>query len=229
MADQGNQEPQNQAAPAYDATMGQVLTWIGFTGQAARNRIMDDAFSVLEDLATLREEDIRDLASGFSKRTQGEGHIIFGLRRTKRLIGMMHWVQDFYRCNEAPNLQGLENQDDFLLAVDTAIHHVNVRQNVVNQVKTVSKAADPGKFKDESKWAEWEPAFVNYLSTIPGVNGVPLSYVVREDNINDVVDEDEDFWSKTVRLAPLNGTNFQADACRVHQLLKSFLNAKTAE
>jgi hypothetical protein len=44
----------------------------------------------------------------------------------------------------------------------------------------VSKAANPGKFKDERKWPEWEPAFINYLSTIPGVNGVPLSYVVRE-------------------------------------------------
>jgi hypothetical protein len=49
----------------------------------------------------------------------------------------------------------------------------------------VSEAADPGKLKDERKWPEWEPAFVNYLSTIPGVNGVPLLYVVREKEIAD--------------------------------------------
>jgi hypothetical protein len=48
-----------------------------------------------------------------------------------------------------------------------------------DQSDTVSKAADPGKFKDERKWPEWEPFFVNYLSTIHGVSGVPLSYVVR--------------------------------------------------
>jgi hypothetical protein len=49
-----------------------------------------------------------------------------------------------------------------------------------DQADTVSKAADPGKFKDKKKWPEWEPAFVNYLSTIPGDSEVPLSYVVCE-------------------------------------------------
>jgi hypothetical protein len=42
-------------------------------------------------------------------------------------------------------------------------------------VDTNSKAADPGKFKDERKWPEWSKAFTNYLSVIPGVNGIPLS------------------------------------------------------
>jgi hypothetical protein len=47
-------------------------------------------------------------------------------------------------------------------------------------VATNSKAADPGKFKDERKWPEWEKAFINYLAIIPGVSGIPLSYVVRD-------------------------------------------------
>ena len=47
---------------------------------------------------------------------------------------------------------------------------------------TNSKAADPGKFKDERKWLEWEKLFINYLLVIPGANGIPLSYVVREVN-----------------------------------------------
>ena len=229
MADQVNQAPAPQEQPAYDAEMNQVLTWIGFNTPNIRNRIMDDAFNMLRDLSTCKEADIRDLASGFAKRTQNEGRIIFGLRRTKRLIAMMHWVQDFYRYNEVPTLQGIETEDSLLSAIETAAQRANVRANAAEQVDTVSKAADPGKFKDESKWAEWEPAFVNYLSTIPGVDGVPLSYVVREDEIDEVVDDDEDFVAKTVRMAPLEGTNFKADAKKVHQLLKSFLNAETAE
>lgn len=32
----------------------------------------------------------------------------------------------------------------------------------------------PGKLKDKHKWPEWEPAFVNYLLTIPGVSGVAV-------------------------------------------------------
>ena len=47
---------------------------------------------------------------------------------------------------------------------------------------TNTKAADPGKFKDErGKWPEWEKAFINHLSVIPGVNGISLSNAVQEE------------------------------------------------
>ena len=65
-----------------------------------------------------------------------------------------------------------------------------LRKTDAEQVDTISKAADPGKFKDEKKWPDWEPAFVNYLSMIPGVRGVPLLYVVRE---NAAPDHETDF------------------------------------
>ena len=95
---------------------------------------------------------------------------------------------------------------------------------------TISKAADPGKFKDERKWPDWEPAFVNYLSTIPGSNHVPLSYVVRE---QEDPDHDRDFGdnfvSEMIACAPLHGAHLRADSRRVHQLLKNFLVAETAE
>jgi hypothetical protein len=50
---------------------------------------------------------------------------------------------------------------------------------------TVSKAAEPGKFKDERKWPKWEPDFVNYLLTLQGVSDVSLSYVVGKGNPGD--------------------------------------------
>ena len=95
---------------------------------------------------------------------------------------------------------------------------------------TISKAADPGKFKDERKWPDWEPAFVNYLSTIPGSYHVPLSYVVREQEDPDH-DRDfgDDFVSEMIACAPLHGAHYRADSRRVHQLLKNFLVAETAE
>jgi len=49
-----------------------------------------------------------------------------------------------------------------------------------DQSDTVSKAANPGKFKDKRNWLEWEPAFIHYLSTIHGVDGIPLCYVIRD-------------------------------------------------
>ena len=126
-----------------------------------------------EDFRYLVEKDIRDMAEEFSKRTQPNGRIIFGLGCIKKLTGVMHWIQDCHRTNEVPDHN---NFDEEVLA--DAQSRALVRKSAIDLVDTNTKAADPGKFKDERKWPEWEKAFVNYLSVIPGVNGVPLSYIV---------------------------------------------------
>jgi hypothetical protein len=67
--------------------------------------------------------------------------------------------------------------------------------------------------------------FVYYSS----VNGVPLSYVVREvaEPADDV--DYESFNEQAIACSPLTGPVFQADSRKVHQLIKSFLQTETAE
>ena len=110
-------------------------------------------------------------------------------------------------------------------------HNVQVYKNLdAKQVDTISKAADPGKFKDGKKWPDWEPAFVNYLSTIPSVGGVPLSYVVRENGAPDhETNFGNDFTACSIACAPLDDASFRADARKVHQLLMNFLVAESVE
>ena len=54
-----------------------------------------------------------------------------------------------------------------------------LRKVEADQADTTIKAADPGKFKDESTWPKWEVKFENCLSTIPEFNGAPLSHFVQ--------------------------------------------------
>ncbi len=62
-----------------------------------------------------------------------------------------------------------------------ALTLAQIRKSDLELVVTSTKVADPGKFKDKRKWPEcWERAFTNYLSVIPDVSGIPLSYIVRE-------------------------------------------------
>ena len=71
---------------------------------------------------------------------------------------------------------------------------------------------------------------MNYLSTIPGVRGVPLSSVVRENNApNHESDFGNDFTARSIACAPLNDSSFRADARKVHQLLMNFQVAESAE
>jgi hypothetical protein len=58
--------------------------------------------------------------------------------------------------------------------------HALICKSDIDLVDTNIKVSDHGKFKDERKWPEWEKAFINYLSVIPGMNRVSLSYIVRD-------------------------------------------------
>ena len=208
----------------------QCLEWIGFGIPNQRLTISTEAgFNSLNDLNDIEEKDIRDMADSFQKRTIAN-RINFGMRRTKWLIAMMHWVQDFSRCSKRPTIDDFVTTNDFKQALSTAAQRASLHKVDTEQVDTISKAADPGKLKDERKWPEWYPAFVNYLSTIPGVYGVPLSYIVRDNEAPDHGRNFEgDFTEEIITCAPLRGPKFRADARKVHQLLKNFLTAESAE
>ena len=77
----------------------------------------------------------------------------------------------------------------------------------------------PGKICS-SEYFKWQKGLENKLSSISGIKGVPISYVTC---VKDLV-EDEDlldkpFIMKTVLLARLIGTSFEADLREVHQII----------
>ena len=216
---------------AVDDAMDTALRWIGFDNIGTCERLRNEGLSTFGDLKSMKEKDIRNLAESYGRRTAADGRFIFGLRRIRYLLGLIHRVQDFHRVGQEPSLDafGEDNDKNFRAALDIAYDRAEVRRVEKEQSDTVSKAADPGKFKDEKKWPEWEPAFTNYLSTIQGVNGVPLSYVVRE--VADPADDAdyESFNEQAIACSPLTGPVFQANSRKIHQLIKSFLQTETAE
>ena len=219
------------AAAAALADLNQALIWIGFGDQGNRDTFCEEAgFLSFEDFVGLTEKDIRDMAEEFSKHTVAQGRIPFRLRRIKLLLGVMHWVQDQDRCYRMASIDGVQDADEFQGILNVAIQRAALRKVEDNQVETISKAADPGKFKDERKWPDWEPVITNYLSKIPGSYHVPLSYVIRE-NEDPAHDHDfgEDFQAEMIACAPLHRAHFRADARCIHQLLKNYLVAETAE
>ena len=110
------------------------------------------------------------MADGYEKRTQAQGHISLGLQCIKLLIGVMHWVQDQDRCYRNASTGDIADANELREIIDISIQCATQQKVEDNQVDMISKAVDPGP--------DWEPAFANYLSTIPGSYHMPLSYVV---------------------------------------------------
>jgi len=80
-----------------------------------------------------------------SKRT-GNARLSMGMGKLKRLIGAMHWVHDCFHCNDDPSAGTLDEA-----ALNDAMTRASVRGSTADQVSTVAKAADPGKFQYERK------------------------------------------------------------------------------
>ena len=202
-------------------SVSQILHWIGFTIDAQRENIQNDAIATFDDIKVLTEKDVTQLATDFASRTIPNGRMSIGARRTKRLKGLLHWVQDFYRVSEQPSIVGLQ-EDTFRAALDTALLRAEVRQTLKGNSETSSKVADPGPLKSEKEWREWEEKFINFLGCIIGVNGIPLSYVIRDNDDPDIDGEHPNFVSKTIACAPLEGEFYLADRLTVFNLILSF-------
>jgi len=164
-------------------------------------------------MTDLTEKDITELQESYAERRQNAGHMYFGLQRTKQLKATLHWVQDFARVSEVPTLEGLTQES-------VAAQRVDIRKKEAKDASSVSSEALPGKLKDVIKRQEWITGFENMLSTLLGVNGVPLLYVIQEKEEAEP-EGHITFVQKCIACAPLTGPHFGADARKVYQLATS--------
>ena len=92
---------------------------------------------------------------------------------------MIHWVQDFARFSKTPKIEDID-EASFRDALGVLAQRSTISKQEEKYASSVSSEEYPGKLKDDRKWNEWITGFDNMLSTILGVNGVTLSYVVTE-------------------------------------------------
>jgi hypothetical protein len=200
-------------------TMIQILWWIGFRVNAQTTLIYDDGVDGWENILMLSTDDIDAMAKTFTSRTIVGGRIVFGTNRTKWLKAILHWVQDFYRVSATPTIVDL-NETTFKAALRTAESRDKIRNTL--RKNNIPSDASPGPLEKESKWKEWEEKFLNYLRLHLGSSGIPLSYVVRDNDDPDTTTEQPEFINKTVACAPLNGEHFDADKLTVFNFIVSF-------
>ena len=97
--------------------------------------------------------------------------------------------------------------NDFLMQLDRSMELTKVRKQYLEDSDKKSKEASPVPLKSEREWINWEAKFANYCFGLVGVNGVPLSYVIRE-NDNPPTDGQQyaSFVNETVYCATFLGS-----------------------
>ena len=154
---------------------------VGFENAMVRCNVATYSFnSRLSSFNHLDISALDNLCKDLKKRSEDdESDLDFGLQQEVLLKGLMHFVQDLARVGKS--VENIHPDEITLEAIDNAIEHAKNREAFIKQSKTVSAAGDPGKFDKGKQWFTWRDSFINYLSLKASSSGIPLSYVIRED------------------------------------------------
>ena len=97
----------------------------------------------------------------------------------------------------------------------------------MEKIKTITDAAKPKKFRENMKWEDWSPTFINFLRLTPGQNVVSLIYIWQE--FDEVLDYNPTmyFIETYVIQAPLYGEAYIIDAAEVHTYLVNYMSDNT--
>ena len=83
-------------------------------------------------------------------------------------------------------------------------------------------AASPGLLNQEKQWKEWEEKFISYTRSHIGMNGIPLSYVIRENDAPDIGGTFTDFVNEIIAYTLLNEEYYNADQLSLFNMIVSF-------
>ena len=96
----------------------------------------------------LTEKDISDLEKSYLKRTAADSRLIFGLQKTKHLKSMVHWVQEFARVSETPNIDDLD-EASFMASLGVSAQRFVIRKQEAKDARSVINEASTRKLKDD--------------------------------------------------------------------------------
>ena len=209
--------------PPFTVTDAMVLCGVPnatmFNGNTQAQRIAEDVFD--DDFQSTMDKTFHELEDDFksySTMTVNQGQIRLNPGTKKRIKAFIQFGRDMIRCGIDPTTIAFPVWDTANL-----IRRYKSHEAFVTKSKTITSTAKPEAFTEKMKWEEWNPIFLNFLRAIPGRDGIPLKYVVRE-NEAPVHIIDIDFIDDYVNRAPLHGDAFNNDAQEVSTYITNFMS-----
>ena len=167
---------------------------IMFNGDTAAQRIADEIFD--NDFFSCIDKDIDEVEEDFktySSLTVNQGQIRLHPGTKRQIKAFVQWVKDQVRTGLDPSLTVFPIAD-----TPTLIRRHKSHLAFCEKSKRVSETAKP------QKWSDWCPVFINFLKCLPGRHGVPLTYIVR-DNDDAITVADAEMMDDYANRAPLTG------------------------
>jgi hypothetical protein len=191
--------------------MNQVLTLCGFVNPVDRARLVEiEGLDTLDAFGDFSDDSIKHMARKYER--PGPDQMRFGIRRIIKMKAIAFWVRKQRR-------EGVEATVDQLneVVIHTAMREMTIS---TDEPKKDEKMFYPEKFNPK-KYISWMRSFENYLDSVLGKSRVPLTYVIRPEEV--VVDDAVDEYQRTIWSAPHTGYAFEEDNRLVYRIYKDIM------
>ena len=183
------------------------LDLCGFNA-ASRNRLItNEGWTSLEDISFFTSTDVTNIAKQNASRPTAS-RIFITMAQQNRLKALVFWAKK--KRQEGANI----DVDD----LDAARLNELMDERILEEdEKDGTDKLFPPKF-DPKEFESYKLQVANYLDSQKGVTNVPLSYIIRPDNVNP--DDADNDHQRTIWSAPLAGAQFNKDNREVYRVLK---------
>ena len=197
-----------------------VLTVTQMTENQIERFIEYEGITSIDDLKAYADrETVIALVSALSKTRPVGNQVRVPQRLIVNIVAVGTWVKDMHRRNRTPQSAEWNNlkQEEYKQEVD-----------IRSQKKELDlKPPKQCPANNTAEWRPWKRETENYIASIPGVDGVSLDYIIRDETLPD----DYVFTSEAERRKyelQLEGAEFMVDNKTVWQVLKKLVSGTTA-
>lgn len=197
-------------------TVREALTFCGipdgpplFNNQTQAERMAEGLFS--DSFEECMDKSLKQLSedfAAFSDLPVNAGRIRLVPTVPKKVRAFMQWTRDMIRTGKDPA------SEPFPVARTTElIRRLTTHEQFMKAASTF-EASKPQKLKADTKWPDWKPTLMTYLRNLPGRDGIPLSYVIRPNDLPDPTPRN-DFLEEYVYASIHQGDAYRMDNMRV--------------
>ena len=123
----------------------------------------------------------------YARRDKEDGKIILTRFQQRKLISLMDWVNDKTRLEEEASFPDGTTREEVIykLEEDTTRKKCRKEQNKVGE--SLITTSFHVQIESANNWDSWVVELESNLKIIVGSQGIPLSYVIRDNNAPDHV------------------------------------------
>jgi hypothetical protein len=198
-----------------------LLTWSRVAANRL-DRLTSELFpGGLADLNDYTAEDIKDAVKNFRSHPTANQRFSVSVNSTKKLVQLTLWVKDRVQLGQAVEFDDGINQVQFLSMIDESQQREKIREERKKNTEGLATMKIDPPLKSSSGWDGWKDSVETALMLAYGSKGVPLLYVIRENEASTFPEPGvTPAWEDlAIDAAPLSGLDYDADRKTVHLFL----------